>query len=196
MTDLLDPWHDPATMAHLTALLPESLHPTLVEMAEQMYLHLVEDADAVAVLGLPRLAELVVGRSIASRCTAGAAASICRKASPGAWACATWKSRSATTGATSGSWRANTISPRCASTRFSPRIAAPNSSAGRAGWVSATEPRFRPQSAPPHTNPCRRLPKLNWTQLCTVHAPFAGVVFPPESAFPSPGAGKKAKRFF
>lgn len=62
MTDLLDPWRDPGTMAHLATLLPDSLHPTLVEMAEQMYLHLVEDADAVAVLGLPRLAELVVGQ--------------------------------------------------------------------------------------------------------------------------------------
>lgn len=62
MTDPLDPWRDPATMAHLAALLPESLHPTLVEMAEQMYLHLAEDAEAIAILGLPRLAEIVVGQ--------------------------------------------------------------------------------------------------------------------------------------
>ena len=53
MTDTIDLWRDPETMAHLTALLPESLHPTLYEMAEQMYLHLVEDAEAVAILGLP-----------------------------------------------------------------------------------------------------------------------------------------------
>lgn len=62
MTDPVDPFRDPATMAHLTALLPESLHPTLVEMAEQMYLHLVEDTETVALLGLPRLAEIAIGQ--------------------------------------------------------------------------------------------------------------------------------------
>lgn len=62
MADLLDPWRDPGTMAHLTALLPEALHPTLLEMVEQMYLYLVEDAEAVAILGLPRLAGIAVGQ--------------------------------------------------------------------------------------------------------------------------------------
>jgi len=62
MTDPIDPWRDPEMMAHLTALLPEALHPTLLEMVEQMYLHLVEDAEAVAILGLPRLAAIAVGQ--------------------------------------------------------------------------------------------------------------------------------------
>lgn len=62
MADRIDPWSDPATMAHLTALLPELLHPTLVEMVEQMYLHLVEDAEVVALLDLPRLAAIAVGQ--------------------------------------------------------------------------------------------------------------------------------------
>lgn len=49
-------------LAPLDAVLPEALHPTLREMAEEMYLHLVEDEEAVAGLGLPRLAELAVGQ--------------------------------------------------------------------------------------------------------------------------------------
>lgn len=60
--DPIDPLRDPQTMAPLYAVLPEALHPTLVEMAEQMYLHLVEDAEAVKLLGLPRLADITVGQ--------------------------------------------------------------------------------------------------------------------------------------
>ena len=52
----------PAVLAPLDAVLPEALHPTLREMAEEMYLHLVEDEEAVAALGLERLAELAVGQ--------------------------------------------------------------------------------------------------------------------------------------
>jgi len=52
----------PEVLVALDAVLPEGLHPTLREMAEHMYLHLVEDEEAVAVLGLDRLAELVVGQ--------------------------------------------------------------------------------------------------------------------------------------
>lgn len=46
----------------LTTEMPSDLHPTLVEMAEEMYLHLVEDAEVVQKLGLGRVAELVVGQ--------------------------------------------------------------------------------------------------------------------------------------
>ncbi|WP_234082384.1 Mor transcription activator family protein [Azonexus sp. R2A61] len=58
MADLFDA----EVMQHLQALLPDKMHPTLVEMAEQMYLHLVEDADAVAALGHARLARIVLGQ--------------------------------------------------------------------------------------------------------------------------------------
>ena len=56
MADLFDA----DLMAHLNAAMPEDLHPTLQEMAEQMYLALAEDSAAASALGLPRLAEIVV----------------------------------------------------------------------------------------------------------------------------------------
>lgn len=52
----------PELLAPLAAVLPDALHPTLREMAEAMYLHLVEDDEAVAALGLERLAELAAGQ--------------------------------------------------------------------------------------------------------------------------------------
>lgn len=51
----------PEVLAPLNALLPEGMHPTLREMAEHMYLHLVEDAEAAG-LGLPHLADIVMGQ--------------------------------------------------------------------------------------------------------------------------------------
>jgi len=53
---------DPELLAPLNAAMPEGLNATLREMIEEMYLHLVEDDEAVAELGLPRLAEIVVGQ--------------------------------------------------------------------------------------------------------------------------------------
>lgn len=52
----------PDVLAALDAVLPQAMHPTLREMVEEMYLHLVEDEEAVAALGLDRLAELAVGQ--------------------------------------------------------------------------------------------------------------------------------------
>ena len=60
MPDLFDA--SPQTLAPLSALLPKEMHPTHREMAEEMYLHLVEDDEVVTMLGLERLAELVVGQ--------------------------------------------------------------------------------------------------------------------------------------
>lgn len=60
--DNLNLLRDSDTMEPLYALLPSGLHPTLIEMAEQMYVYLAEDQDAVKKLGLPRLAEIVVGQ--------------------------------------------------------------------------------------------------------------------------------------
>jgi Mor family transcriptional regulator len=53
--------------------LPDGLHATLVDMAEQMYLALVEDAEAVQVLGRERLAAIVVEQvdRVALRCGGG-----------------------------------------------------------------------------------------------------------------------------
>lgn len=51
-----------AVRAALDAALPADLHPTLREMVEEMFLFLVEDEEAVAMLGLERLAEIVVGQ--------------------------------------------------------------------------------------------------------------------------------------
>lgn len=66
MSDLFD--RD--KMAVLYAALPEGLHSTLVEMAEEMYLQLVDDADAGTVLGLAQMANVVIGQidRIAQRC--------------------------------------------------------------------------------------------------------------------------------
>ena len=49
-------------LAPLNAQLPDGMHPTHREMAEEMYLHLADDEEAVNSLGLDRLAELVVGQ--------------------------------------------------------------------------------------------------------------------------------------
>ena len=46
----------------LNEQLPDGMHPTHREMAEEMFLHLAEDEEAVSALGLERLAELVVGQ--------------------------------------------------------------------------------------------------------------------------------------
>lgn len=59
MPDLFD---DREVMDHLWQQLPDGLHSTLVEMAEQMYLHLAEDAQAVEQLGYTRLADIVIGQ--------------------------------------------------------------------------------------------------------------------------------------
>lgn len=53
---------DPTLLAPLNAELPEGLNATLREMIEEIYLHLVEDEEAVAKLGLARLAEIAVGQ--------------------------------------------------------------------------------------------------------------------------------------
>lgn len=60
MPDLFDAGAE--ILGALNAELPASMHPTHREMAEEMYLHLVEDAEVVASLGLEHLAELVVGQ--------------------------------------------------------------------------------------------------------------------------------------
>lgn len=60
MPDLFEA--SPETLAPLNALLPEDMHPTHREMAEEMYLHLVEDDEVLELLGLERLADLVVGQ--------------------------------------------------------------------------------------------------------------------------------------
>lgn len=46
----------------LNGQLPAGMHPTHREMAEEMYLHMAEDDESVQVIGLDRLAELVVGQ--------------------------------------------------------------------------------------------------------------------------------------
>ena len=51
-----------ALLSVLEAVVPDGLHPTLREMAEEMFLHLVEDEEAVTALAHARLAELVVGQ--------------------------------------------------------------------------------------------------------------------------------------
>jgi Mor family transcriptional regulator len=53
---------DDPTRDALAAALPPGLHPTLREMVEEMFLHLVEDEEALAALGVERLAELAVGQ--------------------------------------------------------------------------------------------------------------------------------------
>lgn len=70
MADLFD---DGKSLSVLNGALPDGLHPTLVEMAEQMFLALVEDAEAVQVLGKPRLAEIVADQvdRVALRCGGG-----------------------------------------------------------------------------------------------------------------------------
>lgn len=50
-------------LAPLNAAMPGDLHPTLREIIEESYLHLVEDEEAVAKLGLDRLAEIAVGQT-------------------------------------------------------------------------------------------------------------------------------------
>lgn len=52
---------DAATLAPLNAVMPGGLHPTLREMCEEMFLHLLEDEEVVGLLEVERLAELVVG---------------------------------------------------------------------------------------------------------------------------------------
>ena len=59
MPDLFDAGE---ALGPLNAVMPEGLHPTLREMVEEMFLHLLEDEEAVALLGVERLAELVVGQ--------------------------------------------------------------------------------------------------------------------------------------
>lgn len=59
MPDLFDAGE---LLGPLNDQLPDGMHPTHREMAEEMYLHLAEDEEAVAALGLDRLAELVVGQ--------------------------------------------------------------------------------------------------------------------------------------
>ncbi len=54
---------DAAVLAPLNAAMPGELHPTLREMIEEIYLHLVEDEEAVAKLGLERMAEIAVGQA-------------------------------------------------------------------------------------------------------------------------------------
>lgn len=53
---------DSAVLAALAAALPDELHPTLREIAEEMYLFLVEDEEVIAAVSMERLAELVVGQ--------------------------------------------------------------------------------------------------------------------------------------
>lgn len=53
---------DVETLAALNDELPTAMHPTHREMAEEMYLHLIEDAEALAHFGRARLAELVAGQ--------------------------------------------------------------------------------------------------------------------------------------
>lgn len=60
MPDLFDAGAD--LLAPLNAQLPGGMHPTHREMAEEMYLHMAEDEEAVQALGLDRIAELVVGQ--------------------------------------------------------------------------------------------------------------------------------------
>lgn len=57
-----DLFRDHAVMQHLQAVMPDGLHPTLVEIVEQMYLRLAEDGEAVAALGHRRLAEIALGQ--------------------------------------------------------------------------------------------------------------------------------------
>jgi len=59
MADLFDAGD---LLAPLNAQLPAGMHPTHRAMAEEMYLHLAEDEQAVQEIGLDRLAELVVGQ--------------------------------------------------------------------------------------------------------------------------------------
>lgn len=58
-------------LAQLNAAMPEGLHPTLREMCEEMFLHLVEDEEAAALLGVERLAEIVVGQVDRVACRVG-----------------------------------------------------------------------------------------------------------------------------
>lgn len=70
---MADLFGDGKSLDVLNDALPEGLHPTLVEMAEQMFLALVEDAEAVQVLGKPRLAQIVADQvdRVALRCGGG-----------------------------------------------------------------------------------------------------------------------------
>jgi Mor family transcriptional regulator len=52
---------DAETLAPLAEAMPDGLHPTLREMCEEMFLHLLEDEELVGLLEADRLAELVVG---------------------------------------------------------------------------------------------------------------------------------------
>lgn len=49
-------------MSALEASLPEQVHPTLREVVQALYLHLVEEPELIASLGLTRLAEIAVGQ--------------------------------------------------------------------------------------------------------------------------------------
>ncbi len=70
---MADLFGDGKSLDVLNDALPEGLHPTLVEMAEQMFLALAEDAEAVQVLGKPRLAQIVADQvdRVALRCGGG-----------------------------------------------------------------------------------------------------------------------------
>lgn len=52
----------PEVLVHLESLLPDDLNATLRELVTSLFLHLVEDEEAVEKLGLPRLAELAIGQ--------------------------------------------------------------------------------------------------------------------------------------
>ncbi|NHC05926.1 Mor transcription activator family protein [Azonexus fungiphilus] len=56
-----DLFADQSMMEPLWRQLPGGMHPTLVEMAEHMYLHLVAD-QAAAALGHDHLAQIVIGQ--------------------------------------------------------------------------------------------------------------------------------------
>lgn len=51
-----------AAWPYLQAVLPDNLHPTLVEMATAMFSYLVDDAEALEKLGPARLADIVIGQ--------------------------------------------------------------------------------------------------------------------------------------
>lgn len=65
-----DLFADQSTMEPLWRQLPGGMHPTLVEMAEHMYLHLVGDQKAAGTLGLDHLAQIVIGQvdRVAAHC--------------------------------------------------------------------------------------------------------------------------------
>jgi len=49
-------------LALLDAGLPDDLNETLREVVASLFLHLAEDGDMVAAIGLPRLAEIAIGQ--------------------------------------------------------------------------------------------------------------------------------------